>query len=159
MGGRGDRAKDPILAGLAAPVQARGNMPPMPKYLFTCEVEPQFLSEQSSPDEDVYAFAYTITITNAGEVPAQLIARHWIIDNARGQTEQVKGLGVVGHQPLLRPGESFQYTSGTRLATPTGTMRGSFFCVAEDGERFEVAIPLFVLDASGADGGSARVLH
>ena len=159
MGGRGDRAKDPILAGLAAPVQARGNMPPMPKYLFTCEVEPQFLSEQSSPDEDVYAFAYTITITNAGEVPAQLIARHWIIDDARGQTEQVKGLGVVGHQPLLRPGESFQYTSGTRLATPTGTMRGSFFCVAEDGERFEAEVAEFALRAPGTGDAPARVLH
>jgi len=139
--------------------QARGNMPPMPKYLFTCEVEPQFLSEQSSPDEDVYAFAYTITITNAGEVTAQLIARHWIIDDANGRTEQVKGLGVVGHQPLLRPGESFQYTSGTRLATPTGAMRGSFFCVAEDGERFEAEVTEFALRAPGSGDAPARVLH
>ena len=92
----------------------RGNMPAMPKYQFTCEVEPQYLAEQSAPDEEVYAFAYTITITNTGDVTAQLIARHWIIDDARGQTEEVKGLGVVGNQPLLRPGESFQYTSGTR---------------------------------------------
>jgi len=99
-------------------------MPPMPKYLFTCEAEPQYLSEQSAPEDDLYAFAYTITITNTGEVPAQLIARHWIIDDANGHTEEVKGLGVVGHQPLLRPGESFQYTSGTRLGTPTGSMRG-----------------------------------
>ena len=139
----------------------RGNMPPMPKYLFTCEVEPQFLSEQSSPEEDQYAFAYTITITNAGEVTAQLISRHWIIDNEDGHTEQVKGLGVVGHQPLLRPGESFQYTSGTRLATPTGSMRGSFFCVAEDGERFEAPVPEFTLRADGASSGDApaRVLH
>ena len=120
-------------------------MPPMPKYLFTCEVEPQFLSEQSSPEEDQYAFAYTITITNAGEVTAQLISRHWIIDNEDGHTEQVKGLGVVGHQPLLKPGESFQYTSGCRLRTASGTMHGSYFFVAEDGERFEAAIPMFVL--------------
>jgi ApaG protein len=134
-------------------------MPPMPKYLFTCEVEPQYLSEQSAPEEDQYAFAYTITITNAGEVTAQLIARHWIIDDARGHTEQVKGLGVVGHQPLLRPGESFQYTSGTRLATPTGTMRGSFFCVAEDGERFEAEVAEFDLRAPGAGEAPARVLH
>jgi ApaG protein len=139
----------------------RGNMPAMPKYLFTCEVEPQYLSEQSAPDEDVYAFAYTITITNAGEVPAQLISRHWIIDDAQGRTEEVKGLGVVGNQPLLRPGESFQYTSGTRLSTRSGSMRGSFFCVAEDGERFEAEVPEFALMAEG--GGPAepapRVLH
>ncbi|OSZ71770.1 Co2+/Mg2+ efflux protein ApaG [Hydrogenophaga sp. IBVHS1] len=131
----------------------------MPRYLFTCEVEPQYLSEQSSPEEEQFAFAYTITITNAGEVTAQLISRHWIIDDARGHTEQVKGLGVVGHQPLLRPGESFQYTSGTRLATPSGRMRGSFFCVAEDGERFEAEVPEFTLRAPGAGEAPARVLH
>lgn len=134
-------------------------MPPMPKYLFTCEAEPQYLSEQSAPEDDLYAFAYTITITNTGEVPAQLIARHWIIDDANGHTEEVKSLGVVGHQPLLRPGESFQYTSGTRLGTPTGTMRGSFFCVAEDGERFESPIPEFALRADGAGEAPSRVLH
>jgi ApaG protein len=139
----------------------RGNIPAMPSYQFTCEVEPQYLSEQSTPEEDLYAFAYTITITNTGEVTAQLIARHWIIDDAHGHTEQVKGLGVVGHQPLLRPGESFQYTSGTRLKTPTGQMRGSFFCVAEDGERFEAPVEAFALVASGAGHGDSagRVLH
>ena len=132
----------------------------MPKHQFTCEVEPQYLAEQSSPDEDVYAFAYTITITNSGDVTAQLIARHWIIDDARGHTEEVKGLGVVGNQPLLRPGESFQYTSGTRLSTRSGSMRGSFFCVAEDGERFEAEVPEFALVADAAGGEQApRVLH
>ncbi len=136
-------------------------MPLMSKYQFTCEVEPQYLSEQSAPEEDLYAFAYTITITNTGDVAAQLIARHWIIDDAQGHTEEVKGLGVVGNQPLLRPGESFQYTSGTRLRTPSGSMRGSYFCVAEDGERFEALVPEFALqaDASGAGDGPARVLH
>lgn len=133
----------------------------MPKYLFACEAEPQYLSEQSAPEEDLYAFAYTITITNAGEVSAQLIARHWIIEDGHGHTEEVKGLGVVGHQPLLRPGESFQYTSGTRLRTPSGSMRGSFFCVAEDGERFEADVPAFDLRAVGGGNGDApaRVLH
>ncbi|MBX3611855.1 MAG: Co2+/Mg2+ efflux protein ApaG [Hydrogenophaga sp.] len=133
----------------------------MPKYLFACEAEPQFLSEQSAPEEDLFAFAYTITITNAGDTTAQLIARHWIIEDALGHTEEVKGLGVVGHQPLLRPGESFQYTSGTRLRTPTGSMRGSFFCVAEDGERFESPVPEFALHALDVGGGDAasRVLH
>jgi ApaG protein len=137
-------------------------MPPMLKYEFTCEVETQYLSEQSTPDEDVFAFAYTLTITNTGEVTAQLIARHWIIDNALGETEEVKGLGVVGNQPLLRPGESFQYTSGTRLSTRSGSMRGSFFCVAEDGERFEAPVPEFVLMADGGGRGNEappRVLH
>jgi ApaG protein len=129
----------------------------MPKYLFTCEAEPQYLSEQSAPDEDLYAFAYTITVTNHGEVAAQLIARHWVIQDAKGQIEEVKGLGVVGHQPLLRPGESFQYTSGTRLGTPSGSMRGSFFCVAEDGERFEAPVPEFALRADG--DAAPRVLH
>ena len=134
----------------------------MPKYQFSIEVEPQFLPHESEPAEGLYGFAYTITVHNTGEVPAQLIARHWIISDARGHTEQVKGLGVVGQQPLLAPGESFQYTSGCRLRTPTGTMHGSYFCVAVDGERFEAEIPMFVLDAGGAGsggGGGARVLH
>lgn len=133
----------------------------MPKYQFDVEVQPEYLPEQSSPESGVFSFAYTITITNAGEAPAQLISRHWIISDARGHTEEVKGLGVVGNQPLLRPGESFQYTSGTRLHTPNGTMRGSFFCVAEDGERFEAPVPEFALSASASDTGpgTARVLH
>jgi ApaG protein len=126
----------------------------MAKYRFRVEVEPQFLPEQSEPAQDLYSFAYTITITNTGEVPAQLISRHWIIANALGQIEEVKGLGVVGQQPLLKPGEAFQYTSGCRLRTATGSMQGSYFCVAEDGERFEVEIPVFELD-----DGSTRVLH
>lgn len=135
-------------------------MPAMAKYQLTCDVEPQYLAEQSSPDEDLYAFAYTITITNTGDVPAQLISRHWVIDDANGKTEEVKGLGVVGNQPLLRPGESFQYTSGTRLRTPQGSMRGSYFCVAEDGERFEALVPEFALLADVDDAGQTpRVLH
>jgi ApaG protein len=128
----------------------------MSKYLFSVEVQSDYLSEQSEPEQALYAFSYTITIRNVGKVPAQLISRHWIICDASGHNEDVKGLGVVGHQPLLKPGEAFQYTSGCRLRTPTGTMHGSFFCVAEDGERFEVTVPLFVLE----NGDSrARVLH
>ena len=126
----------------------------MADYQFRVEVQPEYLADQSAPDQDLYSFAYTITITNTGDTPAQLISRHWIITNALGQYAEVKGLGVVGHQPLLKPGEAFQYTSGCRLRTPTGTMHGTYFFVAEDGERFEVDIPAFVLD----DGG-ARVLH
>lgn len=126
----------------------------MARYAFQVEVVPRYLPDQSAPAEGAWSFAYTITITNTGEVPAQLIARRWIITNELGQIEEVKGLGVVGQQPLLRPGESFEYTSGCRLRTPSGTMQGSYFCVAEDGERFEAEIPLFVLD-----DGSRRVLH
>lgn len=131
----------------------------MPKYQFSVEVEPQYLPDQSEPARELYGFAYTITVQNTGDVPAQLISRHWIINDARGHTEEVRGLGVVGQQPLLKPGEAFQYTSGCRLRTATGTMHGSYFCVAADGERFEVEIPLFVLDASDGGSGSRRVLH
>ena len=132
----------------------------MALYQLSIEVTPQYLPEQSDPEEDLYVFAYTVTITNTGEVAAQVIARTWNINDASGRTEKVKGLGVVGQQPLLNPGQAFQYTSGTRLATPTGTMHGSLFCVAEDGERFEADIPMFVLDAlSGQDGGGRRTLH
>ena len=134
----------------------------MPKYQISCEVVPQYVPEQSSPEDSVYGFSYTVTVTNTGDVTAQLISRHWIIVDANGQKEEVKGLGVVGHQPLLKPGESFQYASGSRLRTMSGTMHGSYFCVAEDGERFEAEIPMFVLEAntpSQGGAGSGRVLH
>jgi ApaG protein len=100
-----------------------------------------------------------VTVTNTGDIPAQLISRHWKISDAAGHTEEVKGLGVVGHQPLLQPGEAFQYTSGCRLRTTSGTMHGSYFAVAEDGERFDTPIPLFVLEATGGGVPSGRVLH
>jgi ApaG protein len=128
----------------------------MSKYKFEVAVTTQYIAEQSDPSEDSYAFAYTITVNNTGRIPAQLISRHWVIVDASGHTEEVKGLGVVGHQPLLKPGESFQYSSGCRLRTPSGTMHGSYFCVAEDGERFEAPVALFVLEA---DTPGARVLH
>ena len=102
-------------------------------------------------------FAYTITIRNTGEVAAQLISRHWDIEDANGQTQVVDGLGVVGHQPLLQPGEAFQYSSSCPLRTPMGIMSGHYFCVAVDGHRFETPVPTFVLKAEGAGGPS--VLH
>jgi ApaG protein len=128
----------------------------MSTYKFEVSVTSQYIAEQSDPEEASFAFAYTITVNNTGTVPAQLISRHWVIVDASGHTEEVKGLGVVGHQPLLKPGESFQYSSGCRLRTPSGTMHGSYFCVAEDGERFEAPVALFVLEANTP---GARVLH
>ena len=107
---------------------------PSTTYQFSVQVQPVYLAEQSSPEQGVYTFSYTVTIRNSGQVAAQLISRTWNINDASGRHDKVKGLGVVGEQPLLKPGESFQYTSGCRLRTPTGTMHGSFFCVAEDGE-------------------------
>lgn len=117
----------------------------MAAYDLTVTVRTKYLPEQSKPDRDEYLFSYTITIRNTGEVAAQLISRHWVITDANNRTQEVAGLGVVGHQPLLKPGEQFEYTSGTPLATPQGSMRGEYFCVAEDGHRFEVKIPEFVL--------------
>ncbi len=115
------------------------------KYEIAIEVTTQYLPEQSDPDAERYFFAYTITVTNSGSVAAQLISRHWIITDAEGKKEEVRGLGVVGHQPLLKPGESFEYTSGCPLASPVGTMSGSYQMVAEDGTRFEAPIPEFML--------------
>lgn len=109
------------------------------------DVATEYLADQSEPTASRYVFAYTITLTNAGSVPAQLISRHWIITDADGKVQEVRGLGVVGHQPLLKPGEHFEYTSGSALATPVGTMKGSYQMVAEDGTQFEAPIPEFVL--------------
>jgi ApaG protein len=92
-----------------------------------------------------FAFSYTVTITNDGDVAAQLVARHWVITDAAGHVDEVRGLAVVGHQPLLKPGESFEYTSWTRLATPQGTMHGTFFCMTEDAHPFDAPIPPFML--------------
>jgi len=115
------------------------------RYQFRIEVQAVYLPEQSKPDDAQYSFAYTVRITNTGNVPAQLISRHWIIRDESGRTNEVKGLGVVGHQPLLKPGERFEYTSGSQIATPTGAMHGSYFFVAEDGHRFEAPIGEFAL--------------
>ena len=115
------------------------------KYEITIDVATQYLPDQSVPDAERYFFAYTITVTNSGTVAAQLISRHWIITDADGKVEEVRGLGVVGQQPLLKPGETFEYSSGCPLSTPVGTMSGSYQMVADDGTRFEAAVPEFVL--------------
>jgi ApaG protein len=115
-------------------------------------VQTQYLPEQSDESGGRYVFAYTITIRNAGSIAAQLISRHWIITDSQGLVQEVRGLGVVGAQPLLQPGESFEYTSGTSIATPVGTMRGTYQMLAADGSRFEAPIPEFTLSVP-------RVLH
>jgi len=112
----------------------------------------RYLAEQSDEDAGRYVFAYTITLRNAGSVAAQLVSRHWVITDSQGLVQEVRGTGVVGAQPLLKPGESFEYTSGTAIATPVGTMRGTYQMVAEDGTRFEAPIPEFTLAVP-------RVLH
>ena len=105
----------------------------------------QFMPEQSQPPEGPFAFAYTVTIRNSGDITAQLVARHWIVTDADGHREDVRGLAVVGHQPLLKPGEKFEYTSWTRIPTPRGTMQGTFFCMTEDARPFDSPVPAFDL--------------
>jgi ApaG protein len=122
------------------------------KYDITVAARTAFVPDQSDAGTGRYVFAYTITITNTGSVPAQLMSRHWVITDANNQVQEVRGAGVIGEQPLLRPNESFQYTSGTAIATPVGTMRGSYQMVAEDGVRFDAPIPEFTLSIP-------RVLH
>jgi ApaG protein len=112
---------------------------------FTCEVRVQYVAEQSQPPDGPFAFAYTVTIRNSGDVTAQLVARQWLITDAHGQQEEVRGLAVVGHQPLLKPGESFEYSSGARIPTPHGSMRGTFFCMTEDARPFDAPVPEFQL--------------
>jgi ApaG protein len=125
---------------------------PENKHEISVTARTAFIPEQSDVQNGRYVFAYTITITNTGDVAAQLVGRHWIITDANNQAQEVRGLGVVGEQPRLRPGESFEYTSGTAIATPVGTMRGSYQMVAEDGAHFDAPIPEFTLSMP-------RVLH
>ena len=130
-----------------------GEKRPLSKpYEIAVKAATQYLADQSDEAAARYVFAYTITIRNLGSVPAQLISRHWIITDAQGLVQEVRGLGVVGAQPQLQPGESFEYTSGASIATPVGTMRGSYQMLAQDGTRFEAPIPEFTLSVP-------RVLH
>lgn len=109
------------------------------------DVQPAYIAEQSDPHNDHYVFSYTVTIRNLGDTPAKLLTRHWIITDGDGQVQEVKGDGVIGEQPYLKPGEGFQYTSGTFMNTPVGTMRGSYQMMADDGEQFDAEIPSFTL--------------
>ena len=117
----------------------------MSSDLLDVSVTTRYIDDQSAPDRDSYVFTYSVTIKNKGQVGAQLIARHWIITDANNHIEEIRGLGVVGRQPLLKPGEEFEYTSGTSLATPQGSMQGEFLCVTEQGEQVNVEIPEFLL--------------
>ncbi|MCB1889122.1 MAG: Co2+/Mg2+ efflux protein ApaG [Rhodocyclaceae bacterium] len=121
-------------------------------YEIQVEATAQYLEDESAPDEARYVFAYHITITNVGDVGAKLVSRHWTITDADGDVQEVRGLGVVGEQPELAPGERFEYTSGCALSTPVGTMQGSYQMHAEDGTRFDAVIPLFTLSIP-------RILH
>jgi ApaG protein len=122
------------------------------RYDISVSTRTQYLADQSDEEAGRYVFAYTITIRNTGSVAAQLISRHWVITDAESQVQEVRGLGVVGEQPLIKPGEAYEYTSGTAIATQVGTMRGAYQMVAEDGTRFDAAIPEFTLSVP-------RVLH
>jgi ApaG protein len=114
-------------------------------YTIGVQVETRFVPDQSKPADDRYVFAYTITLRNNGDVPARLITRHWVITDANGKVEEVRGEGVVGEQPWMRPGDDYQYTSGAVLETAVGTMHGSYQMLADDGTHFEAPIPLFTL--------------
>jgi len=122
------------------------------KYEIGINIRTTYLPDQSDEEADRYVFAYTITIANIGNVTAQLISRAWVIMNGDGTTQEVRGLGVVGEQPLLKPGDSFEYTSGTVISTPVGSMKGSYQMTTEDGVQFDVDIPEFIFSAP-------RVLH
>jgi ApaG protein len=119
------------------------------RHKITIEVETNYLDDQSEPREQRYVFAYTITIRNEGEVPAKLLTRHWIITDANGRVQEMRGDGVVGEQPYLKPGQGFRYSSGAVLETPVGTMQGSYQMVADDGAKFEAPIPAFRLAMPG----------
>ena len=122
------------------------------RYEVSVTSRTRYVPEQSDEKNGRYVFAYTITLRNTGTVAAQLVSRHWIITDENKQIQNVRGLGVVGNQPLIKPGESYEYTSGTVFSTPLGSMRGSYQMTAEDGTQFEAEIPEFTLTPP-------RVLH
>ncbi|UVM21496.1 Co2+/Mg2+ efflux protein ApaG [Pseudomonas wadenswilerensis] len=121
-----------------------------PRYQIDVSVVTRFLKEQSDPENERFAFAYTITVKNNGTVPAKLMSRHWLITNGDGHVEEVKGAGVIGQQPLIEPGESHTYSSGAVISTTVGTMQGSYQMFAEDGKRFDAIIAPFRLAVPGA---------
>ncbi len=121
-----------------------------PRYQIDVSVVTRYLKEQSDPDNDRFAFAYTITVQNNGTLKARLVSRHWLITNGDGEVEEVRGAGVVGQQPLIEPGDSHTYSSGAVLTTRVGTMQGSYQMFAEDGKHFDAPIAPFRLAVPGA---------
>lgn len=121
-----------------------------PRYQIDVSVTTRYLAAQSQPEQSRYAFSYTITIVNNGELPAQLLSRHWIITDGDGRVQEVRGAGVIGQQPHIEPGASHTYSSGTVMATQVGTMQGSYQMLAEDGKRFDATIAPFRLAVPGA---------
>jgi ApaG protein len=119
------------------------------RHKINIAVETNYLDDQSEPREQRYVFAYTITIRNEGDVPAKLLTRHWIITDANGRVQEVRGDGVVGEQPYLKPGQGFRYSSGAVLETPVGTMQGSYQMLGDDGAKFDADIPAFRLAMPG----------
>lgn len=118
-------------------------------YSIDIKAEPQYIPAQSDPAANRYVFAYTITLKNTGDIAAKLMTRHWIITDANGEVQEVRGDGVVGDQPYLKPGEGYQYTSGSIMETPVGSMRGSYQMIADDGTEFDAEIPTFTLAVPG----------
>ena len=118
-------------------------------YRIRVDVETSYLEEQSDPKEGKFVFSYTITLRNVGRMPAKLLTRHWIITDANGKVQEVRGDGVVGEQPHLKPGQGFRYSSGAMIETPVGAMQGSYQMVADDGERFDAPIAPFRLAMPG----------
>lgn len=147
-----DVATPPLTLASTVELECNSSMSEQPKYDIRVSTRTRYLADQSDEASGRFVFAYTITITNAGTVSAQLISRHWIIADASEKTQEVRGLGVVGEQPLIKPQESYEYTSGTALTTGVGTMRGSYRMLAADGHEFDAPIPEFALSVP-------RVLH
>lgn len=121
-----------------------------PRYQIDVSVVTRFLAEQSQPEQQRFAFAYTVTVRNNGQIPARLLSRHWIITDGDGKVEEVRGAGVIGQQPLIAAGESHTYSSGTVMATTVGNMQGSYQMQAEDGKQFDAVIAPFRLAVPGA---------
>jgi len=142
----------PAALALNRKIVCNASMAEGKRYEIAVKVHTTYLPEQSDETLDRYVFAYTIVLSNTGTVTAQLISRHWVIADGTGGVQEVRGLGVVGEQPLLKPGDSYEYTSGTAISTPVGSMKGSYQMVAEDGLRFDAPIPEFILSVP-------RILH
>lgn len=124
-------------------------MPKRPTHKIRVDVSTSYVDEQSRPDESRYLFSYTITIHNEGTVPAKLMTRHWVITDANGKVQEVRGDGVVGEQPHLQPGQGFRYSSSAVIETPVGAMQGSYQMLADDGARFDAMIAPFRLAKPG----------